>query len=88
LSLVQPVMDRDALIANASGNLRFASAVAEFGLLLRQSKYRGQANYPQLIAMARTAAGPDKNGYRKEFIHLAETVEAMEKTSDTAQREQ
>jgi len=75
--LIQPAVDTDTAIMQASDNLRFASAVAEFGLLLRQSKYLGQASYAQLIARARNAAGPDSNGYRKEFVRLAETAEAM-----------
>jgi Ca-activated chloride channel family protein len=77
--LVHPALDSGTSITQASGNLRFASAVAEFGMLLRQSKYRGQASYAQLVARARSAAGQDKNGYRKEFIRLAETAEVMGK---------
>jgi Ca-activated chloride channel family protein len=76
--LIHPALDAGTSMTEASGNLRFASAVAEFGMLLRQSKYCGQASYAQLIARARSAAGQDKNGYRKEFIRLAETAEVME----------
>jgi len=56
-----------------SANLSFASAVAEFGLLLRDSEYRGDASAPRLIARAREAAtGWDPDGYRLEFVQLVE----------------
>jgi Ca-activated chloride channel family protein len=56
-----------------SANLNFASAVAEFGLLLRDSEYRADASAPRLIARARQAASRwDPDGYRKEFLALVE----------------
>jgi len=68
----------------ASANLRFASAVAEFGMLLRDSKFREQASFESLIARARSAKGKDEEGYRAEFIHLAETASLLK--SGGAQR--
>lgn len=75
--ITRPVMGSTNSINEASENLRFASAVAEFGMLLRKSQYQGTASYPNLIARANSATGLDKNGYRKEFVRLAETAEAM-----------
>lgn len=75
--LVHPVIDSNTPIANASENLRFASAVAEFGLLLRQSEHKGNANYSQVIARAKSAIDTDANGYRSEFVRLVGTVEAI-----------
>jgi Ca-activated chloride channel family protein len=54
-----------------SANLGFGSAVAEFGMLLRGSKFRGDASFPALIERARAFAGNDPEGYRQEFIRLA-----------------
>lgn len=62
----------------ASRNLRFASAVAEFGLLLRNSDYKGNASYGQVLERARAARGPDVAGYRAEFIRLVERAELLE----------
>ena len=58
-----------------SADFRFASAVAEFALLLEDSKYRGDASFPKLIERARSAKGEDREGYRAEFIRLAEAAE-------------
>lgn len=58
-----------------SADFRFASAVAEFALLLEDSRYRGDASFPKLIERARSAKGEDREGYRAEFIRLAEAAE-------------
>lgn len=55
----------------------FASAVAEFGLLLRDSEYKGSASYSALIERARFSKGKDLYGYRSEFIQLAEKAELI-----------
>ncbi len=69
--------DTDQTIADVSGNMRFASAVAEFGLLLRDSRYKGQASFDKLIERARQAMGDDIHGYRHEFIRLAEIASIL-----------
>ncbi len=58
--------------AGTSENLLLASVVAEFGLLLRDSKYKGTANYAQALERARRAAKNDPNGYRSELADLIE----------------
>jgi Ca-activated chloride channel family protein len=57
--------------APLSANLGFASAVAEFGMLLRDSKYVGSGSFASAIERARTFRGSDPEGYRAEFIELA-----------------
>lgn len=59
-----------------SDNMMFASAVAEFGLLLRNSSYRGVATFDHVISTAR-AAKPDQFGYRAEFVDLVERAKAL-----------
>jgi len=56
----------------ASERLRFASAVAAFGMLLRESEHRGRADWPMVLELAREARGRDAEGYRAEFLDLAE----------------
>ena len=53
-----------------SANLAFASAVAEFGMLLRHSEHKGDASYAAVAARARRFRGNDPEGYRAEFIKL------------------
>ena len=58
-------------------NLGFASAVAEFGLLLRNSDYKGSANWDQVVARAREHRGEDPDGYRAEFVRLVNVAAAL-----------
>ncbi|MEH1849313.1 MAG: von Willebrand factor type A domain-containing protein [Nostoc sp.] len=55
-----------------STNLRFAAAVATFGMVLRDSEYKGNANYDLVIKLATQGKGEDQEGYRGEFIRLVE----------------
>ncbi len=58
-----------------SESFRFASAVAEFALLLEDSKFKGDASFDALLSRARSAKGKDDEGYRAEFIRLAEQAQ-------------
>jgi Ca-activated chloride channel family protein len=51
-------------------DFQMATAVAAFGLLLRNSEYKGQVTYDQVLALAGKAKGEDPEGYRAEFIQL------------------
>ena len=73
--LEAPVADRSG---GASEDMRFASAVAEFALLLRESEHRGQASWDQVLTLARGARGEDEQGYRGEFIGLVETARTLQ----------
>jgi len=66
--LTQPVLDATTPIAAASENLRFAAAVAELGLLLRESPHKGEASYDQVAQMASHALGSDPDGDRAGFL--------------------
>lgn len=72
-------------LAETSEDFRFVSAVAELGLLLRNSTYKQQAAYDKLIARAKKAKGIDHEGYRAEFIKLAENTKLLAKSNDVAQ---
>ncbi|HWZ28703.1 MAG TPA: von Willebrand factor type A domain-containing protein [Gemmatimonadales bacterium] len=60
-----------------SVDFRFQAAVVEFALLLRKSAYRGEANIRDVIATARESLGSDPEGYRSEFVRLAEAARSM-----------
>lgn len=64
------VLDRNYSIENASENVRFASAVAQFGLLLRDSRYKGNASFSGVQNLATDALGGDLRNYRNEFLGL------------------
>jgi Ca-activated chloride channel family protein len=65
-----------------SENFQFASEVAEFGLLLRNSEFKGNASYSQVIERARQVKGEDREGYRAEFISLVEKARLLEESLD------
>jgi Ca-activated chloride channel homolog len=67
----------DRMATSLSADFRFQSAVAEFGLLLRESPHRGNADIGRVIATAREALGPDPEGYRAEFVRMAQAAQAI-----------
>jgi Ca-activated chloride channel family protein len=69
-----------------SANLGFASAVSELGMLLRQSKYAPAASFDTAIARARKFRGADPDGYRAEFVKLAELAASLSKMNTLTQR--
>ncbi|HZG51106.1 MAG TPA: VWA domain-containing protein [Pyrinomonadaceae bacterium] len=75
------VADAGGSIEHASNNLKFSSAVAGFGMLLRDSKYKGDARYADIAQLARAASGADAQGYRAEFIQLVERAHALARQS-------
>ncbi|HIG39800.1 MAG: VWA domain-containing protein [bacterium] len=64
-------------ISQASDDLRFASAVAGFGQLLRGGKYTGSWGYDEVLNLARNARGQDQHGYRSELVSLVESAQAL-----------
>jgi Ca-activated chloride channel homolog len=68
---------RSGTRASPSLDFQFQAAVAEFGLLLRNSDFRGTADLGHVITAAREARGTDREGYRAEFVRLAEAVRGI-----------
>lgn len=54
--------------------LGFAAAVAEFGMLLRDSPFKGDASYEHVRALAQEHLGPNPNEYRQEFVRLIDAA--------------
>lgn len=73
----QPLIDDNK--EKVSSDFRFASAVAMFGQLLRDSDFKGAATYDKVISLVKTSLDNDEKGYRREFIRLAETAEGLAK---------
>jgi Ca-activated chloride channel family protein len=78
----EPLFDKQVAFENVSNNFKFATSVIEFGLLLKDSKYKGTSNYNDVVAMAKIAKGDDEEGYRAEFIRLVETCELFDNKSN------
>ncbi|MBU1373888.1 MAG: von Willebrand factor type A domain-containing protein [Bacteroidetes bacterium] len=73
------LVDNDQSLAQASTDFRFKMAVAELGLLLRDSEFKQSANFEELVTLAKTGKGKDENGYRAEFIQIAENARILTK---------
>lgn len=66
------VMDTGIGYRQASDDFKFAAAVAEFGLLLRESPHKGTANYDSLLALAQESLRADFMGERVHFVELVQ----------------
>jgi len=75
--LTVPVKDGDGTLESSSEDFRFAAAVAEMGLMLRGSKWRGKASWSQTYVMAKGALGKDPQGRRAELLDLVQKAAAL-----------
>ena len=71
------IVDRGASFDAASVDLRFASSVAAFGMLLRDSPHKGQASFAWVRSTAQGALGRDPSGYRAELVGLVDKAAAL-----------
>lgn len=72
-----PVKEEALPIEQASGDLRFAAAAAEFGLLLRNSKHKGTATFDNALELAESAVNEDPK--REEFLNLIVAAKTLRK---------
>jgi len=72
-----PLAEQGGAFDLASADLRFAAAVAAFGMILRDSEHKGTATLPFAAEIAGSALGRDEGGYRAEFLDLVRRAEAL-----------
>ncbi|MFD0988791.1 von Willebrand factor type A domain-containing protein [Mariniflexile jejuense] len=65
------------LVSEASEDLKFATSVALFGMQLRQSKYHNNSKIDDVIALAKSGRGEDRDGYRSEFMRLVSSYQSL-----------
>ncbi len=75
--ITQVLNDKQINLENSSDDFRWSAAVAEFGMLLRDSEFKANANYQQVVQLASGAIGEDKEGYRREFIDMVKSFDLM-----------
>ena len=73
------VIDRGRNLSAASRDFKFAAAVAEFGMLLRESPHKGKATFDSALDLAKDGLGPDDWGYRHEFVELIQKAKELRK---------
>jgi Ca-activated chloride channel family protein len=70
-------VDNGSKFENAAPDLKFAAAVAEFGLILRDSQYKGKGTIGAVIEWAQEGKGRDAAGYRAGFIELVRKAQSL-----------
>ncbi len=68
--LAVPVRGAIRALGKTSDDFRFAAAVTEFGMLLRDSPHKGTSSFEGAAKLARKAKGEDPHGYRAQFVQL------------------
>ncbi|HEV7571246.1 MAG TPA: VWA domain-containing protein [Thermoanaerobaculia bacterium] len=84
--LTYTVNDNHADVTAASDNLRFASSVVEFGMLLRDSKFKGDATYDETRSLAHKSLGRDYEGYRHDFLTMISDAQKLSPETVAANR--
>lgn len=72
--LSRPVKGTAPELARTSTDFRWAAAMSAFGMMLRDSPYRGNLSWAQIKALADGAVGSDAEGYRKEAARMIEVA--------------
>ncbi|MCA9215375.1 MAG: von Willebrand factor type A domain-containing protein [Planctomycetales bacterium] len=75
--LTFPVNDSDASYAQSSKDYRFAASVASFGMLLRDSKYKGNATFDSVLELAAEGSRDSDDPYRAEFIEMVKKAKSI-----------
>lgn len=71
------VIDQAVSVQKTSDNFRFAAAVGQFGMLLRNSEFKQSSSYENVWKLAKNSLGEDKEGYRSEFLKMVKNAEAL-----------
>ena len=88
----KPDGDRSSLVTvpvasgattTVSRNLGFAAAVAEFGMLLRDSPFKADATWADAVRLATAHRGSDPDGYRAEFVRLVDLAASLDRQRST-----
>lgn len=76
--LIQQAINSSEITTKPKGDFQFVAAVAEFGLLLRNSQFKANASYQEALKAAKQSKGSDEYGYRQELIDLIETADSLD----------
>jgi Ca-activated chloride channel family protein len=71
------VPDRELAFGESSPDFRFVSAVAAFGMLLRDSPHKGNSTFDSVLETATESRGADPEGYRREFLELVQKARSL-----------
>ncbi|GAB4300725.1 MAG: VWA domain-containing protein [Oscillatoriaceae cyanobacterium] len=77
LLIQEPVVEIGGKLEQASNDFKFAAAVAEMGMILRNYNDKGTASFDDVLKLANQSKGTDLDGYRAEFIRLVEKARKL-----------
>ena len=82
--LITKVVTKDVVdIEKTSDNFKFAASVAMFGMLLRDSEFKGDTESDLILKLAKSSLSNDKTGYKSEFVKLVELSENLDQYAGT-----
>jgi len=73
------VKNQTQKLADCSNNFRFSASVATFGMLLRDSKFKGTSTFEMATNLAKGAITADEMGYKQEYLGLIKTADLLSK---------
>jgi len=74
IEMVDVIADKAVALENSSADFKFGSAVAWFGLKLRESKLIANHSTAAIKKLAQSGLANDVDGYRAEFVRLIESI--------------
>ncbi|MGV3664246.1 MAG: YfbK domain-containing protein [Prosthecobacter sp.] len=77
-----PAKDEGKTLTASTEEFKFSAAVAGFGLLLRDSAYKGTLGWETVRKLALDGKGSDKLGYRGEFLQLIDKARGLKETRE------
>lgn len=77
----QVVKNKPIKLDKTSDNFRFSASVAEFGMLLRDSEFKGTSTFDSAVKLAKNSKGEDVEGYRGEMIRLINSAKLLKGVS-------
>jgi Ca-activated chloride channel family protein len=82
IEMIHPISSKAENFEKASDNLRFSCSVAMFGMILRNSEFKGSSSISNVIEIADNARSKDRDGYRGEFVRLAKMAEGFKMSAE------
>ena len=77
-SLQMGVADVSRSSDAATADYKFAAAVVGYGLMLRDSPFKGDLTWEKVQTLAEEGQGPDREGYRAEFLQLVRKARGLQ----------
>lgn len=67
---------------NPSGNFKFAASLAELGMLINDSAFKGTSDFDSIVNLAKDGIGEDKFGFRTEYLHIVDLIRYIQNLQD------